>query len=132
MDEDGYYTSLQGDAITYPRESLWLTSCYVNEDAKIYTEGDVAGMTYIEEKLAPIAVECYWQNFPYDASGYSEYATACSTVYSEYWSPLLTGQLDDVTGGLATLDQKMLENGQDKILEALTPQWEAYKKQIGR
>lgn len=132
VDEDGYYTSLQGDAITYPRESLWLTSYYVNEDAKIYTEGDVAGMTYIEEKLAPIAVECYWQNFPYDASGYSEYATACSTVYSEYWSPLLTGQLDDVTGGLATLDQKMLENGQDKILEALTPQWEAYKKQIGR
>ena len=64
VDEDGYYTSLQGDAITYPRESLWLTSYYVNEDAKIYTEGDVAGMTYIEEKLAPIAVECYWQNFP--------------------------------------------------------------------
>ena len=118
--------------MTYPRESVWLTSFYVNSDAKIYTEGDEDAVAYIKEKLQPIAVTCYWQNFPYDATSYSEYATACSSVYSEYWSPLLAGQVEDVETGLTTLAQKMQENGQDTILEVITEQWDAYKQQIGK
>ena len=132
IDENGHYVSLQGDSVTYPRESVWLTSFYVNSDAKIYTEGDEDAVAYIKEKLQPIAVTCYWQNFLYDATSYSEYATACSTVYSEYWSPLLAGQVEDVETGLTTLAQKMQENGQDTILEVITEQWDAYKQQIGK
>ena len=131
VDENGYYHSLQGEAVTYGRENVWLTGYYINKDAKLHTEDDQWALDYVENEMRPRAVENFWQAFPYDISDYSEYSTACNNILTQYWNPLLTGATDDIDGTFTALEEGMQANGMDVIRESIQEQWDAYAAEKG-
>ena len=131
VDENGYYRSLQGEAVTYGRTTTWITDYYVNQDAKLHTADDQWALDYIKNEMRPRAVENFWQAFPFDISDFSEYSTAGNNILTQYWNPLLNGATDDIDGTFTALQEGMAANGMDIITQSLQEQWDAYAAEKG-
>lgn len=131
VDEDGFYSSLQGTSQTYPRSSTWVPRFYVNKEAKIYTADEQWAVEYISENMRPNAITNYWANCPFDFSEYSEYSTAVQNVMNQYWTPLLLGATDDIDGTLKTLQDQLELNGIDIVAESIEKQWKEYMEEKG-